>query len=397
MKKALALMLAIVMLLSFTACAKPAEPAASAEPAAPEAKPAEAKDNWKIAIVTNTVSQNEEEYRSAEFVQKKYGKDKIVHELWPDNFMTEQEQMISVLTKLAADPDIKAVVINQAVPGTNPAIDKFLEARNKDEVLIVYASPQENAPDVSARADVILQPDELSMGSAIPNQALKQGAKTFVHYSFPRHMSIPILAERRELMKAECAKIGLAFVDATAPDPTSEAGVTGAQQFILEDVPKMVKKYGKDTSFFSTNCSMQVPLIKAAFDAGAIYTQPCCPSPYHGYPSALGLNVPEDIVGGLQDVIDQTTKIIEDAGLGGRFSTWPVPAAMMATIAGAEYAVKWLNGETDGKFDKKVLAECMSDYAGMDISLNPYVENGVTYDNYLLFLVDFLTYGKLPS
>ncbi|HPL99223.1 MAG TPA: DUF3798 domain-containing protein, partial [Bacillota bacterium] len=177
MKKALALMLAIVMLLSFTACAKPAEPAA-AEPAASEAKPEEAKDNWKIAIVTNTVSQNEEEYRSAEFVQKKYGKDKIVHELWPDNFMTEQEQMISVLTKLAADPDIKAVVINQAVPGTNPAIDKFLEARNKDEVLIIYASPQENAPDVSARADIILQPDELSMGSAIPNQAIKQGAKT---------------------------------------------------------------------------------------------------------------------------------------------------------------------------------------------------------------------------
>ena len=210
-------------------------------------------------------------------------------------------------------------------------------------------------------------------------------------------MSIPIRAVRRKLRKAAAAKIGLQFVDATAPDPTSEAGVTGAHQFILEDVPKMVKKYGKDTSFFSTNCSMQVPLIKAAFDAGAIYTQPCCPSPYHGYPSALGLTVPEDIVGGLQDVIDQTTKIIEDAGLGGRFSTWPVPAAMMSTIAGAEYAVKWLNGETDGKFDKKVLAECMSDYAGMDISLNPYVENGVTYDNYLLFLVDFLTYGKLPS
>ncbi len=396
MKKYLALMLAVVMLLSFTACAKPAEPATGPAEQAPAA-PEKAAANWKIAIITNTVSQNEEEYRSAEFVQNKYGKDKIVHELWPDNFMTEQEQMISVLTKLAADTDVKAIVINQAVPGTNPAVDKFLESRNKDEVLIVYASPQENAPDVSSRADIILQPDELAMGQTIPNQALKQGAKTFVHYSFPRHMSIPILAERRTLMKAECEKIGLKFVDATAPDPTSEAGVTGAQQFILEDVPKMVKKYGLDTSFFSTNCSMQVPLIKAAFDAKAIYTQPCCPSPYHGYPSALGLTVPEDIVGGLQDVIDQTTKIVVDAGLGGRFSTWPVPAAMMATIAGAEYAVKWLNGETSGKFDKKVLAECMSDYAGLDITLNPYVEKGVSYDNYLLFLMDFLTYGDLPN
>lgn len=352
---------------------------------------------WKIAIITNTVSQNEEEYRSAEFVQKKYGKDKIVHELWPDNFMTEQEQMISVLTKLAADPDIRAIIINQAVPGTNPAVDKFLETRDKDDVLIVYASPQENAPDVSVRADFILQPDELAMGKTIPNQAKAQGAKTLVHYSFPRHMSIPMLAERRDLMRAECEKIGLTFVDETAPDPTGEGGVSASHQFILEDVPKKVTEYGKDTSFFSTNCSMQVPLIKAAFDEGAIYSQPCCPSPYHGFPSALELSVPEDIVGGLQDVIDQTTKIIVDAGLSGRFSTWPVPAAMMATIASAEYAVKWINGETEGKVDLKVLEQCMADYAGMDISLEPYVESGVTYNNYLFFLMDFLTYGELPN
>lgn len=395
MKKILCALLVLTLVFSLVACGQ--KPASGGGEEAKDGEEVVQEDNWKIAIITNTVSQNEEEYRSAEFVQKKYGKDRVVHELWPDNFMTEQEQMISVLTKLAADPDIKAVIINQAVPGTNPSVDKFLEARDKDDVLIVYASPQENAPDVSVRADFALQPDELAMGSTIPNQAKKQGAKTFVHYSFPRHMSIPMLAERRSLMKAECAKIGLEFVDATAPDPTSEAGVTGAQQFILEDVPKMVKKYGKDTSFFSTNCSMQVPLIKAAFDAGAIYSQPCCPSPYHGFPSALGLQVPEDIVGGLQDVIDQTTKIIEDAGLGGRFSTWPVPAAMMATIASADYAVKWINGETNGKVDEKVLAECMSDYAGLDITLNPYVEEGVSYDNYLLFLMDFLTYGDLPN
>lgn len=384
MRKVICIFLVLSMALFMVACT-PKEPTTGGT------------DKWKIAIITNTVSQNEEEYRSAEFVQKKYGKDRVVHELWPDNFMTEQEQMISVLTKLAADPDIKAIIINQAVPGTNPAVDKFLETREKADVLIVYASPQENAPDVCQRADFILQPDELAMGKAIPDQAKAQGAKTFVHYSFPRHMSIPMLAERRALMKAECEKIGITFVDETAPDPTSEAGVTGAHQFILEDVPKKVAEYGKDTSFFSTNCSMQVPLIKAAFDAGAIYSQPCCPSPYHGFPSALGLTVPEDIVGGLQDVINQTTKIIEDAGLGGRFSTWPVPAAMMATIASADYAVKWIKGETSGKVDLKVLEKCMADYAGIKITLNPYVENNVSYNNYLLFLMDFLTYGDLPE
>jgi len=384
MKKVLCIMLVLLMALTFAACGKkPAEsPSASV---------------GKIAIITNTVSQNEEEYRSAQFVVDRYGKDRIIHELWPDNFMTEQEQMISVLSKLAADPDIKAIIINQAVPGTNPAVDKFLEVRNKEDVLIVYASPQENPADVCERADFILQPDELGMGTTIPQQAKKQGAKVLVHYSFPRHMSIALLAQRRDIMREECKNIGIEFVEATAPDPTSEAGTTGAQLFILEDVPKMVDKYGKDTAFFSTNCSMQVPLIKACFEEGAIYPQPCCPSPYHGFPSALGLKVPEDIVGGLQDVIDQTTKIIVDAGLGGRFSTWPVPAAMMSTIGSAEYAIKWMNGETNGKVDQAVLEKCMADYAQIDISLSPYVEGGTSYDNYYLFLMDFLTYGDLPK
>ncbi|OQB24422.1 MAG: hypothetical protein BWY11_01042 [Firmicutes bacterium ADurb.Bin182] len=376
MKKTLCILLVIMMALGFAACAQQTS-----------------SKGGKVAIITNTVSQNEEEFRSAQFMVNKYGEDKIVHELWPDNFMTEQEQMVSVLAKLAADKDIKAVIINQAVPGTNPAVDKFLETKKKDDVLIVYASPQENPPDVAARADFILQPNELLMGNTIPEQAAKMGAKVFVHYSFPRHMSQVLLSSRRDLMKVKCEELGIEFVDATAPDPTGDAGLAGAQQFILEDVPKMVEQYGKDTAFFSTNCAMQVPLVKACFDAGAIYPQPCCPSPYHGYPAALGVEVPEDIVGGMQDVIDQTTKIITDAGLGGRFSTWPVPAAMMATIASTEYAIKWMNGETEGKVDQEVLEQCMADYAGMSIALEPYTEGATTYDNYYLFLMDFLTYG----
>jgi hypothetical protein len=376
MRKTLCIFVAVLVALSVLACAKPT-----------------AKVEGKVAIITNTVSQNEEEYRSAQAMVKKYGAEKIIHELWPDNFMTEQEQMISVVSKIAADPAVKVLIINQAVPGTNAAVDKFLEVRKKDEVLIVYSTPQENPPDVASRADFILQPDELQMGTSIPKQAQKQGAKVFVHYSFPRHMSQVLLSSRRDLFMETCEELGIEFVNATAPDPTGDSGLSGAQQFILEDVPKMVAKYGKDTAFFSTNCAMQIPLIKAAFESGAIYPQPCCPSPYHGFPAALGVQVPEDLVGGMQSVIDQTTKIIVDAGLGGRFSTWPVPASMMSTIGSTEYAMKWMNGETNGKVDQKVLEQCMSDYAGMPITLTPYVEGSTKYDHYYLFLMDFLTYG----
>lgn len=347
----------------------------------------------KVAIVTNTVSQNEEEYRSAQLMVEKYG-DRIVHATWPDNFITEQEQMVTTITKLGADPDIKAIVINQAVAGSNAAIDKLKETR--DDIFIVYGTPAENPEDIATRADLLLQPNELDMGTAMVDQAQKLGAKTFVHYSFPRHMSMVLLSQRRDLVKTRCEELGIKFIDATAPDPTSDSGVSGAQQFILEDVPKMVAEYGADTAFFSTNCSMQVPLIKASVDAKAIYPQPCCPSPYHGYPAALGL-VAEDSSAVNQDVktiVDQTSAKLKEAGVEGRFSTWPVPVSMMITVAGTEYCFKLIDGELNADtLDLDVLGKSMEDYAGVKINLTSYTDtNGKAYDNYKFIMMDYIVY-----
>ena len=399
MKKLLSVVLAGSMAMTMLAgCGSKAEEttaAAAAETEAAAEGGEEAAPAGKVAIVTNTVSQNEEEYRSAESMTEKYG-DRIVHITWPDNFMTEQEQMITTVGKLAADPEIKALIINQAVPGSNAAVDKLLETR--DDMLIIYATPQENPEDVAVRADIILQPNELDMGPAMVEQAAKMGAKTFVHYSFPRHMAQVLLSSRRELIKEKCAELNLEFVDATAPDPTGDSGVSGAQQFILEDVPKMVAQYGKDTAFFSTNCAMQVPLIKACVSEGAIYPQPCCPSPYHGYPAALGL-VSEDASAvsdmNIEDIVAQTTAVLEEAGVLGRFSTWPVPVSMMMTVAGTEYAFEWMAGNTDGKLDLDVLKVKMDEYAGLDCQMSPYTDDaGTVYDNYQLIMMDYLTYGE---
>ena len=346
----------------------------------------------KVAIVTNTVSQNEEEYRSAQEMVTKYGADRIIHVTWPDNFMTEQEQMVSVVARIAADLDVKALIINQAVPGTNAAVDKLLETRS--DIFIVYCTPQENPPDVAERASVVLIPNELEMGNTIPVQAQLLGAKTFVHYSFPRHMSQPLLSGRRELMKAKCEELGIEFVDATAPDPTGDSGVPGAQQFILEDVPKMVARYGKDTAFFSTNCAMQIPLIKAVVDDGAVYPQPCCPSPYHGFPTALGIQSDSENPDNLQYVIDETRKIIKEKGVEGRLSTWPVPVAMMFTIGSTEYAMKLIDGEVDlDKLDKELLDKCLSNYAKVDVATTAYIDDsGKEFPNFLFALMGFLTY-----
>ncbi|MBP8718652.1 MAG: DUF3798 domain-containing protein [Candidatus Atribacteria bacterium] len=346
--------------------------------------------NWKIGIMTGTVTQGEEEFRAAQNVLAKYGPEHVIVMTYPDKFMDEQETTIANMVSMASDPDVKALVICQAVPGTSPGIDSVKEIR--DDLLIIVAVPHEDPPVISARADIVLASDELGMGLTIPNQAKALGAKVLVHYSFPRHMSYPLLSARRELIKKTCAEIGLEFVDATSPDPTGDAGIPGSHQFILEDVPRMVEKYGKDTAFFSTNCSQQIPLITAVVATGAIYPQPCCPSPYHGFPSALGIEIPEDKQGDIAWVVQEITRIMAEKGMTGRTSTWPAPVAMMFIEGSAEYAKDWIEGKFTEKMDLPRLAEKFKEYAGVDINLKTLEEGGVTYDNYQVVLLDYLIF-----
>ncbi len=351
------------------------------------------EDTWKIGIFTGTVTQNEEEYRAAQNVLAKYGSDRVIVQTYPDKFMDEQETVIATLAGIAADPDVKALIVCQAIPGTSAAIDKIRETR--EDILIIAGTPGEDPAMIGTRADVVLQADDLGMGRTIAEQAKAQGATTLVHYSFPRHMSYAMLAARRDLLKENAERIGLTFVDATAPDPTGDAGTSGTQQFILEDIPRMVAKYGENTSFFGTNCAMQPAMIKAVIDTGAIYSQPCCPSPTHGFPSAMEMSIPENKTGDFPWIIEELTSLTAAAGMTGRLSTWPVPVSMMFIEGGAEYAVAWIENGFD-KMDDTALSAAFSSYleqfGGGKVSVSKYAESGSEFNNYNLVLSDFLTF-----
>ncbi len=347
-------------------------------------------DDWKIGILTGTVSQNEEEYRAAQAVVDKYGAEHVTVMTYPDKFMDEQETTIANVASMAAEENMKALLIIQAVPGSSAAIDK---ARTiNPDLLIIAGVPGENPADISSRADVVFTLDELTMGRTMIEQAEKQGAKVFVHYSFPRHMSYALLSARRDLLKENAEARGMEFVDATALDPTGDAGLSGAQQFILEDTPRMIQKYGKDTAFFSTNCGLQIPLIKSVYEGGAIYPQPCCPSPYHGFPSALGIEIPEDKQGDIEFLTEEIRTKMASNDMTGRMSTWPVPTSMMFIEAGADYAKAWIDGEFEAKLDLAKVKSYFNAYAGVDIEVNPLVEEGVEYPNYLMVLQGYLDF-----
>ena len=308
---------------------------------------------FKVGILTGTVSQGEDEVRAAEALKELYP-GVIVHRTYPDNFMQEQDTTISQITGLAADPLVKVIVIGQAVPGTVAAVRKVRETRT--DILFGFVEPHDEPIMVNRTADIALQPDQPARGRAIPDKAKEIGAKTFVHYSFPRHMSMPFIAERERIMKERCKEIGLEYVFVSAPDPMAEGGLPATQQYVLESVPQLVKKYGPDTAFFSTNCGMQDPLIKAVLDGKAIYAEPCCPSPTHGFPTALGIAIPPEMAGNFDFINEQNAKAIADRGLSGRFVTWPVPAVIASIRAVTKILVDTELGKDVYK-DPKLLAK----------------------------------------
>ena len=374
MKKLLCLALALVLCLAL-ACGAVAE------------------GNWKIAILTGTTSQGEEEVRGAERAIATYGADHVVWDTYPDNFMSETETTISKLLAFASDPEVKAIVMCQAVPGAAPAFNKIREMR--DDILLIAGVPQEDPDVITAAADIVLYSDEPKQGDTIIETCANWGVEVFVHYSFPRHLAMETIAARKALLEANCEALGIQYVEATAPDPTGDAGVSGAQQFILEDVPlKMEEFAGKKVAFFSTNCAMQEPLQTAILtQPNAYYPQPCCPSPYHAFPAALGLESLQ-VGGDDTDALKQIAAKLKEYDAVGRYSTWPTPVNMAIIDVATAYAKAYIDG-TVGKNDAAKIAELFEAAAPGAVLANYTDANGTTYDNYytiLLGAVDFNDY-----
>ena len=355
---------------------------------------AEANDNWKVAILTGTVSQGEEEFRAAEKAVATWGADHIITDTYPDNFMSEMETTVSKLVAFASDPDVKAIVMCQAVPGAKAAFDKIREM-GRDDILLIAGTPQEDPAVISAAADVVMYADEAKQGDTIMETCEKWGINVLIHYSFPRHMAMELIVARHELLQENADALGIELVDVTAPDPTAEAGLSASQQFILEDVPQQLAKYeGKKVAFFTTNCGMQPSLQAAVLDEpNAYYPQPCCPSPYHAFPATLGLEL--EIGGDDEEALHQIALKLQEHDAVGRFSTWAHPVAMTIIEVGVEYAKAYIDGDVTVKNDGEKLAAMLEEKVP-GAKIETYTDaNGATFDNYytiLLAPVDFNDY-----
>ena len=358
-KRLMSMLLMFGMIFSFSACggtgAQPAaqssDPTAEQETTAVPTETAEepatqesGSENFRIGIVTGSYSQSEDDRRGAEAFQEKYGADQVTLLIYPDNFTEEMDTTIQMILDLADDPDMKAIIVNQAVDGTTEAFRQVREKR--PDILLIAGEAYEDFSEIGPVSDLVVNCDFVNRGYLIIHTAHELGCDTFVHISFPRHMDYETVARRVAVMEAACEEFGMKFVSLEAPDPTTEVGVPGAQSYILEHVPEWADQYGPNTAYFCTNDAHTEPLIKKLLECGGYFIEADLPSPMMGYPGALDLDLTKDA-----GDFDKMLTTVEDAvvanGGAGRFGTWKYSYGYTVSAGLAEHARNVILGESE--------------------------------------------------
>ena len=352
----------------------------------------EAAGDYHIGIVTGSVSQSEDDRRGAEAFQEKYGEDRVTLAIYPDNFTEELETTIQTIVNLSDDPDMKAIIVNQAIPGTTEAFRQIKERR--PDILCIAGESHEDLPEIGSAADLVCNNDFVARGYLIIRTAHELGCDTFVHISFPRHMSYETMSRRVAIMKAACEEFGMKFEMETAPDPTTDVGVPGAQAYILEHVPEWVEKYGTNSAYFCTNDAHTEPLLKQLLEYGGYFIEADLPSPLMGYPGALGLDLTEE-AGDFEKILAKVESAIVEKGGAGRFGTWAYSYGYTVSAGLAQHAMNVIDGksELDDIDDIAAAYQEFSPKAEWNGSNYTNADTGVKMDNVFLVYQDTYIMG----
>ena len=356
-----------------------------------------AEADYHIGIVTGTVSQSEDAARGAEAAIARYGAaekgGKIVHVTYPDNFMQEMETTISQIASLADDPKMKAVIMGEGVPGTVEAYRRIREKR--PDILLLTNSAHEDPEMVAEVVDLALETDIVARGHLIVLAAKQLGADKFMHISFPRHLSYEIISRRRNIMKETAKDLGMEFIDMSAPDPVSDVGVAGAQQFILEQVPNWLEKYGQNTAFFATNNSHTEPLLKRIAEKGGYFIEADLPSPTMGYPGALGIKFDESEKGNWQAILKKVEKSVIDANGAGRMGTWAYSYSFTGVLSLTDHAMNVIEGKCEMLDFDAFIETLKANTPGAGWNGSYYIGvDGVEKENFLMIYQDTYILGK---
>jgi hypothetical protein len=352
---------------------------------------------YHIGIATLGYGQSEDEIRGAEALVAKYGSvdrgGMIKHVVLPDNFAEEQETVITNIAGFADDPLMKAVIVNQGIIGTAAGFQRIRDAGRRD-IILLTSMPQDDPNVISKVANVIVDSDNFGRGYYDIVRAKNMGAKTFVHMSFPRHMSYEVLSRRRNMFEEACKDFGIQFVFVTVPDPASEVGIAGAQQATYDMMPRLISQYGKDAIYFTTNTALHEPIIQRVAELGGMFVNQDDMSPNCGYPGAFGLDLSAQM-GDWWGMTQAIEKAVVAKGQGGRMGTWAYSFLYCGTTGLFQIAQDMIAGKASGNMQNDVLAAFQAITPGCKWLPETYTDpSGNKISNYYVLSMETYIFGQ---
>ena len=154
------------------------------------------------------------------------------------------------------------------------------------------------------------------------------------------------------------------------------------------DIPKEIKKYGKDTCIFSTYCPTQDFVIGLELKYKYIVAEQCCPTPTQGYPAGMNLKITKDIAGDYDAINKMISDVAKKNGVTGRLSTWPISMEAFQPEFATEVAIQALKGDIK-LTDIDALRKIAKDVTGVSVEMEKLDGK---YDNYLLYIMGSIYY-----
>lgn len=378
MKRILSIMLSFCLILGITGCSSTDDGSSSEDSAS----------NFKVGIVTPTLSVSEDEFRGASNMVEKYP-DNVVHVTLPENFNTEIETAISQIVSLADDKDMKAIVVVSGQSGLLPALQQVKEKRS--DILTITAPIWDDPDMMSQYIDVNLDANWGKRGETIVKLAKEMGSETFIHYSFPTHLSKESVVKRRDMMKETCEKEGIEFVEVITPDPQTGQGPAAMQQFLAEDIPRQIEKYGENTNIFGSNCGMYEVILSNALELKYTVAEQCCPTPTQAYPTVMNLEISDEDSQNFDKINEMIREKAAKENMTGRLGGWPMPMTVFLPEFATELAIEMVQkGLTK---EDVCTAEYLQSFAKEKYDIKVEFEKlKEETDNYQLMIMEQITY-----
>ena len=355
----------------------------------------------RVIVITPSEARASPEYLGAEaFVRArapKGAKADVSHVVLPDLAMSgdkagglagsSEVRVAAFIAAAAADPRVKAVVVDPAVPGSAEGFRRAKAGRS--DLFCVAGDSREDCLTIEAAADLVVDIDRVFRAWLIPWAAKKMGAKALVAVYSQGEGSDPRALRERAIMAAACADLGLRYAAMAPPAGTEAAAYARAM------TGAWLRDFGSDTALYCSDGEFTAPLLSGAISGGGMIVDAAGRATRGAYAAAIGLDL-----GPAKGDARKERALVEAAvcalGGRGRFGMWDADFEGAGVAGLAEFALRVVTGAARRDELKDLLSalDARSHPAAWLAAYDVDPDTGVKSGNHVLARQDIYVLGS---